>query len=264
MSSGYATPEVKGLKVSKDLSYAQKVKGGGNDTRASARRDNQPASTALLRVPRRLHVHLCRVHRLRNLHLQWRGRTESFRRQPHRRFPPSSLYVLAYGLGPLIFAPLSEVPLIGRSPVYTITFLIFVILTALVNNFACLLVLRQRFRIKAACIAWSKREGTGAKNATILGMIPQECIAANSTKGFRDLRRAEIDLVERKNSGGVRNKYQNTRGDASEKREGTGAKKENAAAAVPGAKPPTSPIWERFLEQQHLDQPIILVARRLT
>ena len=58
---------------------------------------------------------------------------------------PLSLYVLAYGMGPLIFAPLSEVPIIGRSPVYTITFLIFVILsipTALVKNFAGLLVLR--------------------------------------------------------------------------------------------------------------------------
>ena len=58
---------------------------------------------------------------------------------------PLSLYVLAYGIGPLLFAPLSEVPVVGRSPVYTITFLIFVILsvpTALVNNFAGLLVLR--------------------------------------------------------------------------------------------------------------------------
>ena len=58
---------------------------------------------------------------------------------------PLSLYVLAYGIGPLIFAPLSEVPLIGRSPVYTITFLLFVIIsipTALVKNFAGLLVLR--------------------------------------------------------------------------------------------------------------------------
>lgn len=40
---------------------------------------------------------------------------------------------------------MSEVPVIGRSPVYIVTFLIFVILsipTALVNNFAGLLVLR--------------------------------------------------------------------------------------------------------------------------
>ncbi|MCJ1483886.1 hypothetical protein MMC06_004054 [Schaereria dolodes] len=58
---------------------------------------------------------------------------------------PLSLYVLAYGIGPLIWAPLSEIPVVGRSPVYTVTFLIFTILslpTALVNNFAGLLVLR--------------------------------------------------------------------------------------------------------------------------
>lgn len=58
---------------------------------------------------------------------------------------PLSLYVLAYGIGPLLFAPLSEIPVIGRNPVYVATFTIFVILsvpTALVNNFAGLLVLR--------------------------------------------------------------------------------------------------------------------------
>ena len=58
---------------------------------------------------------------------------------------PLSLYVLAYGMGPLVFAPLSEIPIVGRSPVYVVTMLIFVILsipTALVKNFAGLLVLR--------------------------------------------------------------------------------------------------------------------------
>jgi DHA1 family multidrug resistance protein-like MFS transporter len=58
---------------------------------------------------------------------------------------PLSLYVLAYGIGPLIFSPLSEIPRIGRSPVYLITMIIFTIVslpTALVNNFAGLLVLR--------------------------------------------------------------------------------------------------------------------------
>lgn len=58
---------------------------------------------------------------------------------------PLSLYVLAYGMGPLIFAPLSEIPIVGRNPVYAVTMLIFVILsipTALVKNFAGLLVLR--------------------------------------------------------------------------------------------------------------------------
>ena len=58
---------------------------------------------------------------------------------------PLSLYVLAYGLGPLIWSPMSEVPIIGRNPVYVVTFLLFLILsfpTAVVNNFAGLLVLR--------------------------------------------------------------------------------------------------------------------------
>ena len=58
---------------------------------------------------------------------------------------PLSLYVLAYGTGPLLFAPLSEIPIVGRSPVYAVTMLFFVILsipTALVKNFAGLLVLR--------------------------------------------------------------------------------------------------------------------------
>lgn len=56
-----------------------------------------------------------------------------------------SLYVMAYGIGPLLFSPLSEIPSIGRNPPYMITMGIFVILcvpTALVDNFAGLLVLR--------------------------------------------------------------------------------------------------------------------------
>ncbi|KAK9242515.1 major facilitator superfamily domain-containing protein [Lipomyces tetrasporus] len=56
-----------------------------------------------------------------------------------------SLYVLAYGIGPLIFAPMSEIPALGRSVPYMITFAFFVILsvpTAIVDNFGGLLVLR--------------------------------------------------------------------------------------------------------------------------
>jgi MFS transporter, DHA1 family, multidrug resistance protein len=56
-----------------------------------------------------------------------------------------SMYVLAYGLGPMLFSPLSELPLIGRNPPYMLTFAIYVILlvpTALVDNFPGLIVLR--------------------------------------------------------------------------------------------------------------------------
>ncbi|KAG8532278.1 uncharacterized protein KY384_003919 [Bacidia gigantensis] len=58
---------------------------------------------------------------------------------------PLSLYVLAYGIGPLLFGPLSEIPRIGRAPVYIVTMFLFVMMsipTPLVNNFAGLLVLR--------------------------------------------------------------------------------------------------------------------------
>ncbi|KAJ5976121.1 major facilitator superfamily domain-containing protein [Penicillium waksmanii] len=56
-----------------------------------------------------------------------------------------ALYVLGYGIGPLVFSPLSEIPIIGRNPVYIITMFLFVIIsipTAFVGNFPGLLVLR--------------------------------------------------------------------------------------------------------------------------
>ncbi|KAJ9652238.1 hypothetical protein H2198_008478 [Neophaeococcomyces mojaviensis] len=56
-----------------------------------------------------------------------------------------SMYVIGYGVGPLLFSPLSELPSIGRNPPYIITFILFVILavpTALSNSYATLLVLR--------------------------------------------------------------------------------------------------------------------------
>lgn len=56
-----------------------------------------------------------------------------------------ALYVLGYGIGPLIFSPLSEIPRIGRNPVYIVTMFLFVILsipTAFAPNFAGLMVLR--------------------------------------------------------------------------------------------------------------------------
>ncbi|CAM1511189.1 Fc.00g087020.m01.CDS01 [Cosmosporella sp. VM-42] len=56
-----------------------------------------------------------------------------------------SLYVLGYGVGPLIFSPLSEIPRIGRNPVYIVTMFLFVIIsipTALVDSYEGLMVLR--------------------------------------------------------------------------------------------------------------------------
>ncbi|KAG9005774.1 hypothetical protein FRB94_001186 [Tulasnella sp. JGI-2019a] len=56
-----------------------------------------------------------------------------------------TLYVLAYGIGPMLFSPLQELPSWGRNPVYIFTAFIFVVLqvpTALAKNIAGLLVLR--------------------------------------------------------------------------------------------------------------------------
>lgn len=56
-----------------------------------------------------------------------------------------SMYVLAYGIGPLIFSPLSEIPSIGRNPPYIITFAIFVVLlvpNSIVDNVPGFMVLR--------------------------------------------------------------------------------------------------------------------------
>ncbi|KAM0523826.1 hypothetical protein ACHAPE_001078 [Trichoderma viride] len=56
-----------------------------------------------------------------------------------------SMYVLGYGVGPLVLSPLSEIAIIGRSLVYIVTMALFVILsipTAFVRNYAGLMVLR--------------------------------------------------------------------------------------------------------------------------
>lgn len=56
-----------------------------------------------------------------------------------------SLYVLGYGIGPLLFSPMSEIPIIGRNPVYIVTMFLFVIIsipTAFAGNFPGLMVLR--------------------------------------------------------------------------------------------------------------------------
>ena len=56
-----------------------------------------------------------------------------------------SMYVLAYGVGPLLWSPLSEIPSLGRNSLYIFTFAIFIILlipTALATNFPGLVVLR--------------------------------------------------------------------------------------------------------------------------
>ncbi|KAH8594646.1 major facilitator superfamily domain-containing protein [Bisporella sp. PMI_857] len=56
-----------------------------------------------------------------------------------------ALYVFGYGIGPMLFSPLSEMPLIGRNPPYIATLAIFVVLiipAALTQTFGGLLTAR--------------------------------------------------------------------------------------------------------------------------
>ncbi|KAG8533467.1 uncharacterized protein KY384_002250 [Bacidia gigantensis] len=56
-----------------------------------------------------------------------------------------TLFVAGYGLGPMIWAPMSEIPQFGRNPIYIGTLAVFVILqvpTALAVNFGMLLAFR--------------------------------------------------------------------------------------------------------------------------
>lgn len=58
---------------------------------------------------------------------------------------PMSVFVIGYGIGPMVFSPLSEHPAIGRVYIYIITLTIFVILQipiALSKNIGSLIVLR--------------------------------------------------------------------------------------------------------------------------
>lgn len=54
-------------------------------------------------------------------------------------------FVAGYGLGPMLWAPMSEIPFIGRNPVYLSTLFVFVMFqipTALASNFGMLLAFR--------------------------------------------------------------------------------------------------------------------------
>ncbi|KAL8744451.1 MAG: hypothetical protein Q9190_003302 [Brigantiaea leucoxantha] len=56
-----------------------------------------------------------------------------------------TLFVAGYGVGPMLWAPMSEIPMIGRNPVYIGTLVVFVIFqlgAALPTNFAMLLCFR--------------------------------------------------------------------------------------------------------------------------
>ena len=52
-----------------------------------------------------------------------------------------------------------------------------------------------RFRPHAGLLFWEKKDGTDAKNQRILDLIPAQYRRVNSTKGWRDLNKEEMNQV---------------------------------------------------------------------
>lgn len=59
----------------------------------------------------------------------------------------------------------------------------------------------SRFRLGACCLAWDRREGSDALKAYLDMLLPPECIANNSTEGFRDLTKHEVNEAKTGNKG---------------------------------------------------------------
>lgn len=82
---------------------------------------------------------------------------EIFHKTPVEGSLGLALYVLGYGIGCLLFSPISEIPAVGRNPPYAISGFLFVILcipTALVNNYPGLMILRFLLGFMASpCLA---------------------------------------------------------------------------------------------------------------
>ncbi|KAK5057743.1 hypothetical protein LTR84_011744 [Exophiala bonariae] len=56
-----------------------------------------------------------------------------------------SMYIVGYGIGPMIFSPISEIPFSGRNPPYLLSFVLFFVTSlvlAVVDNFPAIVVLR--------------------------------------------------------------------------------------------------------------------------
>ncbi|MCJ1422810.1 hypothetical protein MMC29_000690 [Sticta canariensis] len=66
----------------------------------------------------------------------------------------------------------------------------------------------SRFRLAACCLAWDNREGSDTLKEYLDMLLPPECIAANSTEGFRDLTAYEVKEAKAGNKG----KYLNRAG----------------------------------------------------
>jgi DHA1 family multidrug resistance protein-like MFS transporter len=86
-----------------------------------------------------------------------------------------SMYVLGYGVGPLLFSPLTEIPIVGRNPPYIITYTIYVILlvpSVLTDSFPGFIVLRFLLGFFGSpCLATAGASMTDVSNSKTLPYI---------------------------------------------------------------------------------------------
>ena len=60
---------------------------------------------------------------------------------------------------------------------------------------------RSRYRWKAGALSWTPRTGSDDIKKYLDNLLPDECKAKNSTRGFRELKRSEIKLMTSLNRG---------------------------------------------------------------
>ncbi|KAI4248662.1 MAG: hypothetical protein LQ352_005869 [Teloschistes flavicans] len=65
-----------------------------------------------------------------------------------------------------------------------------------VVTFQAIAMRQWRFRLQAACPSWTQRDASVNMQAQIERLVPRECLAANSTKEFRDLMPIEMRQVK--------------------------------------------------------------------
>ncbi|KAL8775884.1 MAG: hypothetical protein Q9203_003664 [Teloschistes exilis] len=65
-----------------------------------------------------------------------------------------------------------------------------------VVTFQAMAMRQWRFRLQAACPSWTQRDASLNMQAQIERLVPRQFLAANSTRGWRDLTSAEINRVK--------------------------------------------------------------------
>lgn len=64
------------------------------------------------------------------------------------------------------------------------------------GNYGTICMRRTRFRLKAGCLSWRKRQGNEEAEVFLDSLLPGHCKLTNSTRGFRDLSGPEMKQMQ--------------------------------------------------------------------